>query len=188
MAIYSGYSEHSDRELFENPPLDSGRTAEIISRYLNLVFSSARSFSSSADYEELVSDGMEGLLNAVQSYNPEKGEFAAFAAVCVKNSMRNTVKRTVRRNSEIVRGSDEELENIADPSPTPEEVVIERENSRSVLENLREQLTETELRCIEGVALGFSYDEIAGYLNIEKKSVDNALCRARAKLRKSYRF
>lgn len=188
MSVISGYSNYSDRELFENPPLDSGRTAELISRYLNLVFSSARSFSSSADYEELVSDGMEGLLNAVQSYDPEKGEFAAFAAACIKNSMRNTVKRTVRRNSGIVRGSDEELENIADPSPTPEEVIIERENSRSVLEDLRGRLTETELRCIEGVALGFSYDEIANYLNIEKKSVDNALCRARAKLKKFYGF
>ena len=188
MAIKSGYSDYSDRGLFENPPLDSGRTAELISRYLNLVFSLARSFSSSADYEELVSDGMEGLLNAIQSYDPEKGEFAAFAAVCVKNSMRNTVKRTVRRNSGMICGSNEEFENIADQSPTPEEIVLDRENSRSVLEGLRVLLTDTELRCIEGVALGFSYDEIAGYLNIEKKSVDNALCRARAKLRKSYKF
>lgn len=188
MAIDSGYSHYSDRELFEDPPLDSGKTAEIISRYLNLVFSCARSFSPSADYEELVSDGMEGLLNAIQSYDLEKGEFAAFAAVCIKNSMRNTVKRTVRRNSEIVRGSDEELENIADPSPTPEEVVLERENSRSVLEHLRGELTDVELRCIEGVALGFSYDEIAEYLGIEKKSVDNALYRARAKLKKHYKF
>lgn len=186
MANYSGYSKWSDRELFENLPLDSGRTAELISRYMNIVFSSAKRLSSAADYEELVSDGMEGLLNAIQSYDADKGEFAAFAAVCVKNSMRNTVKRTARRNSEIYQGSAEDFEDIPDPSPTPEEVVIQREDSRSVLENLRGKLTEMELHCIEGVALGFSYEEIAKHLKTDRKSVDNALCRARAKLRRLY--
>lgn len=183
MTDYSGWS---DRELFENVPLDSGRVAELISRYMNIVFSCAKGFSSSADYEELVSDGMEGLLNAIQGYDPGKGEFAAFAAVCIKNRMRNTVKRAIRRNAELSQTSAEELESIPDPSPTPEEIVIERESSRSMLENLRGVLTEMELHCIEGAALGLGYEQIAEHLGIDKKSVDNALSRARAKLRRMY--
>lgn len=180
------YSGLSDRELFENTPPDSDKVAELISRHLNIVFTCARGFSLSADYEELVSDGMDGLLTAVRSYDPEKGEFAAFAAVCVKNRMRNTIKKHLRHNAGLSDATAEELEEIPDPNPTPEEVVIERESSLSILENIRRMLTETELRCIEGAALGFTYDEIAEKLGIDRKSVDNALFRARAKLRKFY--
>ncbi len=182
----ANYSEWTDRELFENTPLDSGKVAELISRYMNIVFSCAKVFSSGADYEDLVSDGMEGLLSAIQSYDADKGEFAAFASVCVKNRMRNTVKKSIRRNSELLDAGLDELSEIPDPSPTPEELVIERETSRSMLENLRYVLTEIELHCIEGVALGLSYDEIAEQLGVDKKSVDNALCRARAKLRERF--
>lgn len=183
MANYSGWS---DRELFENTPLDSGKVAELISRYMNVVFSYAKRFSLCADLEELVSDGMEGLLNAIQSYDLSKGEFAAFAAVCIKNRMRNTVKKSIRRNSEFLDAGPDELAEIPDPAPTPEELVIEQESSRSMLENLRGMLTEVELRCIECVALGLSYDDIAEQLGIDKKSVDNALFRARAKLRERF--
>lgn len=179
----TSYSGLSDRELFESVPLDSGIVAELISRYMNIVFAAARSFSSGADYEELVSDGMDGLLSAIQSYDPGKGEFAAFASVCVRNRMRNTVRKSLRHNSEISRASSEELEEIPDPSPTPEEIVIERESSRSMLENLRGVLTEMELYCIESVALGLSYGEIAEHLGTDKKAVDNALFRARSKLK-----
>lgn len=181
------YSELSDRELLENTSLDSGKVAELISRYMNIVFSCAKRFSSAgADYEELVSDGMEGLLGAIRGYDREKGEFAAFAAVCVKNRMRNTVKKAQRRSAAISDNSSEELEAMADPAPTPEEVVIEKENRRSLLETIRSELSELELRCLEGAALGFSYEEIAERIGSDKKSVDNALCRARNKLRRFY--
>ncbi len=180
------YSDLSDRELLESIPLDSGKVAELISRYMNIVFSCAKRFSQNADYDELVSDGMEGLLSAIQNYDKTKGEFAAFAAVCVRNRMRNTVKRALRRSAEMSDTSPEDLEAIADPAPTPEEVVIARENRRSLLANLRSELSELEQRCLEGAALGFSYEEIAQKIGSDKKSVDNALCRARNKLRRFY--
>ena len=180
------YSDLSDRELLESIPLDGGKVTELISRYMNIVFSCAGRYSGSADYEELVSDGMTGLLGAIQNYDESKGEFAAFAAVCVKNRMRNTVKKALRRSAEMSDSSPEEMETIADPSPTPEEVVIEMENRRSLLAILRSELTDLELSCLEGAALGFTYDEIAQRIGADKKSVDNALCRARNKLRRFY--
>lgn len=180
------YSDLSDRELPEKVPLDRAQVAELISANMNIVFSCAKKYSGSADYDELVSDGMEGLLSAVQNYDSAKGEFAAFAAVCVKNRMRNTVKRAMRRNAAMSDNSPEEMEAIADPAPTPEEIVIARENRSSLLGVLRSELTDLELRCLEGAALGFSYDEIAERIGSDRKSVDNALCRARNKLRRFY--
>ncbi len=183
----SDYSALSDKELIRNDPPDSGKTAELISRYMKTVFSCAKRYSGAADYEELVSDGMEGLLSAVRSYDEEKGEFAAFAAVCIENRLRNTAKRSLRRTSLLADSDPEKLNDIADPAPTPEEIVIAREDSKEVLERIETELTPLETQCIRGAVMGLSYDEIARHLNIEKKAVDNALSRARAKLRKYYK-
>ena len=182
----SQYSKMSDRELFDSLPLDGGKVTELISRYMNIVFSNAGRYSDCADYEELVSDGMQGLLGAIRNYDESKGEFAAFAAVCVRNRMRNTIKKAFRRNAELSDSSPEEMESIADPAPTPEEVVIEMESRSSLLAVLRSELSDLELRCLEGAALGFTYEEIAQRLGSDKKSVDNALSRARNKLRRFY--
>ena len=181
--------QHSDLSgggSLEKVQLDSKKTADLISANMNIVFSCAKKYSGSADYDELVSDGMEGLLRAVQNYDSAKGGFAAFAAVCIKNRMRNTVKRAMRRNAAMSDNSPEEMEAIADPAPTPEEIVIARENRSSLLEVLHNELTELELRCLEGAALGFTYDEIAERVGSDRKSVDNELCRARNKLRRFY--
>lgn len=183
----SDYSAMSDKELLRNDPPDSGKLAELISRYMKMVFAGAKRFSGAADYEELVSDGMEGLLSAVRNYSEEKGEFAAFAAVCVENRLRNTAKRSRRRTSLLADTDPESLEDIADPAPTPEEIVIAKENSEEVMREIRTELTELELKCIQGAAFGLSYDEIAQRMSIDKKAVDNALSRARAKLRRYYK-
>ena len=71
------YSKLSDRELLRDNLSDSGKIAVLISRYMKTVFSCAKKYAQFADYEELVSDGMQGLLAAVSSYDCEKGEFSA---------------------------------------------------------------------------------------------------------------
>ena len=176
------YSELSDDELLQDNPFDSGKIAELISRYMKMVFSYAKKYSQCADYEELVSDGMQGLLSAVTNFNSEKGDFSAFAAVCINNRLKNTAKKSVNRRKNLV--AEEEILELPDKSPTPEEMVIERENSENVRRRLKSELSELELRCIDCAAIGMSYAEIAKRLGVEKKSVDNALSRARAKVRR----
>lgn len=155
--------------------------AELISRYSNLVFTMAAQFAASADYEELVSDGMDALLNAISDYDPQRGSFSSFAAVCISNRMKNTTDRAARRAKKLA--SEAELETLTSPEPTPEEMVIIKENTSEMSEMMKALLTPLEHRCLGGVILGLSYAEIAERLEIEKKAVDNAVARARAKLR-----
>lgn len=180
------YSQMSDRELLENNSADSGKIAELISRYMKAVFAAAAKYSGLADHEDLVSDGMQGLMAAIQGYDGEKGEFSAYLSVCLDNRLKNTAKKSLRRKNRLAGTEPEELEEIVDTKPTPEEVVIDRENSAAVMQNMRTNLTELEFRCMESVMLGLSYGEIAEMLGIDKKAVDNAVTRAKAKLRKFY--
>ena len=108
--------------------------------------------------------------------------------MCIENRLRNTAKRALRRTSLLADSDPEKLNDIADPAPTPEEIVIAREDSKEVLERIETELTPLEMQCIRGAVMGLSYDEIARQMNIEKKAVDNALSRARAKLRRYYKY
>ena len=164
---------------------DSGeKTAELISRYSSTVFTAAAKYAGSADYEELVSDGMVALLNAISHYDENKGSFAAFASVCISNGMKNTVDRANRRKARL--DTETQLEKLTDTSLSPEELAILRESTSEMSDKMKVLLTELERRCLDGVILGLSYAEIAEGLGIEKKSVDNAVARARAKLRAEF--
>ncbi len=163
---------------------DGGRVTELISRYSNLVFSAARKYAAYADYDELVSDGLDALLSAISHYKSDKGSFAAFVSVCVNNRMKNTVDKAVRRNARFI--ADSELSEVYDSAPSPEEIVIMKENQSEMSRRMKVLLSPLELRCLEGVILGRSYGEIADKLGIERKSVDNAVARARAKLKSQF--
>ncbi len=154
---------------------------------MKAVFAAAARYSNSADREELVSDGMQGLLAAISSYDSAKGEFSTYLNTCLENRLKNTAKRSQRRKNQLSDNDPEELERIADTKPTPEEIVIDRENRAAILENMRTELTNLEFRCMEGLIMGLSYEETARKLGIDRKAVDNAVTRARAKLRPIYK-
>ena len=175
------FSQMSDEQLAGCvSSAESGEAvAEMVSRYTGLVLALAGKYSGGADYEELVSDGLDALLSALRKYSPEKGSFSGFASVCVSNRMKNAVDRAKRRNERLEELADED---IPDSSPTPEELVIGG-GSAEITRCMRSLLSPLELGCIEGVILGMPYSEIAEKLSVSVKSVDNAVTRARAKLK-----
>lgn len=176
------YSQMTDEQLAGCVSSAEGGEAfaELVSRYTGLVLALASKYGGSADYEELVSDGLDALLAAAPKYSPDRGSFSGFMSVCISNRMKNTVQRARRRNEHISELSDED---IPDSSPTPEELVIINENAAEITERMKILLSPMELSCIEGVILGMPYSEIAKRLSISVKSVDNAVTRARAKLK-----
>lgn len=157
------------------------KIAELISRYSNLVFAMAGRFTQYADYEELVSDGLDALLGAVKTFEVSRGSFAAYASVCISNRMRNTSDKARRR---VLRLADvSELEQLESTAPSPEELAILREDTYEMGRQMRALLSPLERRCLDGVVLGLSYAEIAEKIGCDRKAVDNAVARARAKLK-----
>ena len=183
MVSMSDYSLMSDEQLVCDGISADGaeKIAELISRYSNLVFSMAGRYAGTADYEELVSDGLDALVGAVAGYDLQRGSFAAFASVCVSNRMKNTADKAARRAAMLADES--ELEALCSPDPTPEELVILREKTAEMSRQMGVLLTPLERRCLDGVILGMSYAEIAEKIGSDRKSVDNAVARARVKLR-----
>ena len=61
-------------------------------------------------------------------------------------------------------------------------MLIGRENYAAVADSIEHSLSKLERGALELYLLGYSYQQIAGMLNISTKSVDNAIQRVKKKL------
>jgi RNA polymerase sporulation-specific sigma factor len=97
--------------------------------------------------------------------------------------MRNKIRTATKQDVEIPVGDSNDIfENVVD-SANPLEKVILSEHLNDVLSCCEETLSETEKAVVFFKAGGLSYEEIGEKLDMSAKSVDNALQRARKKLK-----
>jgi len=132
-------------------------------------------------FEELVSEGWEGLLNAIQRYDPSKGnQFSTFAYPLVYRSMYDAV-RTELSHQRRVRSSRPTDENeVLDPA------LNERTDVQRAILLLSSNLREVVLLHFYGTADtqgGMSVREIAASLHVPKSTVSDRLQDALGQLR-----
>ena len=74
---------------------------DLVVRYNRLVRICARPyFLAGGDSEDLIQEGMVGLLAAIREYDPEKAaSFRTYAEVCIKNRLFSVIKAAARRRS-----------------------------------------------------------------------------------------
>lgn len=124
--------------------------------------------------EDFMQEGFLGLFRAVRSYDGLSSSFSTYAFQCIKNSV-ISAKRKLEREAMTT-----EIEDIGGPSA--EELVLDSESTRLLYEKMFERLSESEREILELYIDGMRPTEIALRLGKEKKSVDNALSRAKRKL------
>ena len=175
------------------------RVAEeaLVIRYNRLVRICARPyFLAGGDSEDLIQEGMVGLLAAIREYDPSKAAaFRTYAEVCIKNRLRSAVKAAARDKHTPLNNSvpfepplfDGKGEQYAYHAPVrqledPEEIFLSRESFRERMDALMGQLSGFEANVLRLYLNGLSYSEIAAEVKKSPKSVDNAVQRIRRKL------
>lgn len=134
------------------------------------------------DFEDAQQEGLIGLFAALQSYDPQSGaSFPTYAAACIRNAQRSARRAAVRKKHTPLNDSLPltEQESI----PGPEEELLEDEAYRSTLEQVNTLLSPLEKLVINLRLDGLPPRQIAQRLNLPPKKVENALTRARRKLR-----
>ena len=177
------YSRFSDLELLARSDQSQEATRELISRYTRLVRVCARPlFLAGGDHEDLVQEGMIGLLDAIRSYAPEAGApFDAFAALCVRRRMYSAIRAaSARKHAPLNDALPLEALTVS-RADDPETAVISREWQRELMERLNDCLSSTERTVLEHYLEGSSYLEISRRVGKPLKSVDNAVQRIRRK-------
>lgn len=163
----------------------------LIRRYAGLVRACTRPmYLAGGDREDLWQEGMIGLLEAIRAYEPEKGSFSAFAAICIRRQAVSAVRAADAGKHQPLNASVPfQVSSFGSQGPAvyrteeqdPEDVVIGQEMSAAFWGRLDSALSRLEKKVLEAYLQGLSYHEIAQKLRRTPKSVDNAIQRIRQK-------
>lgn len=187
-------SEYADGELARLVRAgDSDAFAELTGRYMSLIrFKAAPFHSTQLETDDLCQEGLLGLLNAARTYDAANGAaFRTYAGVCVANRMIMAYRSALSRKNEplsnfVSLSGDEGGLALGSDGLDPEDVLASSESVDLLWRRIRSVLSDQELRVLKLYLSGYSYAEIAGKLAIAPKAADNALQRARTKLKSRF--
>ena len=170
----------SDEQLVFSAKTDKAAIGELIARYICTVEFLAKKYGSEVR-EDLVQEGLMGLLGAVRTYREDKDvKFSTYATKCIKNK----IISSVHANSLISDGEEADLEELlGSGGEVPEEIVVEREGLNELYDKITSALSEQEWKVFQSFLKGMSYNQIALSLGTSEKAVNNAMQRVRRKLR-----
>ena len=182
--------ELTDEMLAEMMGTNAEAFAELFARYRGIVrYFSGRYAVNAADAEDYMQEGMLGLYSAAVSYSKGKQvRFRTYASACIRNRIRNAARADRKAIVPEMSFDDPETElsdkvSASDLSPEQEFLAQERADELDALMNRTLSRQEREMFCL--AISGMSYEEIAAQMQSPKKSVDNAIQRARRKLREA---
>lgn len=154
----------------------------LISRYLGMVRRFAAGRRGALDYDDLVQEGCIGLLDAIAGFDPSReAKFSTYAYACIRHRVSRALQQAGGQTPPTVPLEAGEEAGGGDPG----DLLIVREQLELAETLLAGLLTPLERKIFFAHLGGFSYQSIADTLDISEKSVDNALQRAKRKLRKA---
>lgn len=200
------YGDYKDEELImllregEQEVMDY-----LMDKYKNLVRSRAKSmYILGADTEDLIQEGMIGLFKAVRDYDfGRDAGFYTFAELCISRQIYTAVQASGRKKhmplntyisfySKVAdtgqEGQSLELSSVLESEQkNPEEALIDQENVEELEQIIQSQLSVLERQVIDLYLTEMGTVEISKILGIDEKSADNALQRAKTKIRRAMR-
>lgn len=186
-SISSGEIKNSSDEALAVLAQNGNREAEneLVVRLLPTVKFLVGTFSTSDNSvgeDDFVQVALLGVLSAIHSFDPSRGvRFITFASRCATNGLLSFSDSTNKHVIPVV-GLDA-LSQVDSSSPKPEQQVVDEEDYNRFIQSIRDALTETELNVLTCYLRGMDYSLISTKTGLSEKAVDNALYRARKKIK-----
>ena len=189
----------SDEELCARSAAGDRQAEEaLVKRYNRLVRQITRPyFLAGGDSDDLIQEGMLGLMKAVREFDCSKeASFRTFAEVCIRNRVYSVLRAAAREKhsplnhsisieTPFFESNSYTAINGHDAQENPEDLMIRRENRNHDLLRINQQLSPLEGRVLSLFLDGLTYAEIAQVLHKPPKSVENAVQRIRRKAARS---
>lgn len=175
---------------------DSGAEEALAERYVRSVRICARPlFLAGGDSEDLIQEGMLGLLSAIRQYDPSANvPFKTYAELCINRRLYSAV-RSATRLKHLPLNNGVPLDSILSEESQPqatnhpkanrritEEQVLARESEKELHSAFSQYLSSFEAKVLQLYLSGLSYAEMAAQTHKSEKSIDNAVQRIRRKL------
>lgn len=192
-----GIIKDIDEEIIEDAQHGSSEAInQIFEEYEGFVFLKAKNyFLMGADRDDLIQEGMIGLLKAIRGYDREKlASFKTFASICIKRQIITAIKsancqKNLALNTAvgIISEGDENKELVyvkgleSYVSYSPEEIYLTKEQLTGLKDHLESNLSSFETIVFNMMVTGLTYKDIATKMEKKVKSVDNAIQRIKRK-------
>ena len=187
---YSELEQMSDEALCTALQNGTSAAGDILAhRYRKLVRCCAHPyFLAGGDSEDLLQEGMFGLIKAMREFRADReASFQTFAEVCIRSRLCSVIRASRAGKHSPLNESVPLDAFLLDAQPQysqldPEDLLIDREKAAALLNQVRSQLSELEVRVLDLYLDGCSCGEIAATVGKSYKSVDNAVQRIRRKI------
>ena len=155
----------------------------LLNRYKSTVRARARKFFlAGGETEDLVQEGMIGLVSAIRTFRADGGKrFRNFAYLCVSYRIYDAL----RAAGKAVEQGDVDPDSVPE-GDTPEDFLLAGETRAEFLQKLTGALSDFEFRVVTLWLDGMSYSDIAQAVGKDMKSIDNALVRSKKKLQAAF--
>lgn len=187
---------YTDEELIEMVRLgNDSAEEELVKRYSKLVRICSRPyFLVGGDSEDLIQEGMFGLLSAIRKYDCSgTASFKTYAEQCIRNRIISAIE-SASRFKHIPLNEGVSLDALTENRTSEyhaaaenlflrqtEETVLAKEHETEIMVQKQLLLSRLEKQVLDMYLKGLSYKEIAEALNKSEKSIDNAIQRIRKK-------
>ncbi len=195
--FHDPFPDMSDETLCDRAA-SGDRIAEetLVLRYARLVRIFVRPyFLTGGDSEDLIQEGMVGLLQAVREYDPLRGaSFHTYAELCIRNRVYSAIRAAARdkhtplnryisfEHPQLQELTDRSIARVFSKNDDPETLLLQKEAHVELLGTIQDCLSDHEKTVLVLYLQGLSYSEIATEISCSVKSVDNAVQRIRRKL------
>ena len=180
-------NDHSSAELVQRAQSgDEAAFSELFDQYTPLIESVCSQYAADAPSEqELRSEVIAAFWSAIRSFDTQRESttFGLYAKVCLNHRVIGCKRKWSRIRQVLSLDSDEITEPGADEDSNPAHYVLQRENYLELIRKTELLLSPKERRVWLLFVEGRTASEIAEILGIEKKDAENAIFRARKKLR-----
>ena len=169
----------------------------LIEQHMNIVYHKAKSFFiKGQDKDDVIQEGRIGLYEAIKNYKIEgKSSFNSFCNLCVYRQLITAIKKANRdkhlhfnhstsmdKSFDYSNHTERSLNDVLpDEAENVEDEILSKELFNRLFIELKDILTELEWIVFKHYLDDRSYKEIAKTLDVNTKSVDNALQRVRTK-------
>ena len=200
--LRSEYEKYTDEELIEKYRAgETGIIDYLMVKYKNLVLSKTRSlFILGGESEDLIQEGMIGLFQAVNDYDfGRDASFFTFADLCVTRKVYSAIKASNDKKHSFLnnyvsffdsgnkdaKGPLELIEQLPGSEESdPEKTVLTTELKERFEKAFREDLTPLEREALGLYITGMKSSDVARIMGKSAKETDNAIQRAKKKLKK----
>ena len=169
---------------------------ELYSKYKhNILLIAKKYYLNDGNNDDIVQEGMLGFLKAINTFDNQKGNFYSHLKLLVEHQIINAIKKSntlkhtalnerynLNNQGELEMDNEEKVVGIPNDTLSPENTILMEEDKKELDEMMSDKLSQFERQVIQLYLSGYSYYDIIEKLNVNYKSVDNALNRVKTKL------